>query len=52
MAHEHILVVDDEQKVLKSIVDILRDEGYRVSGVEDGNEADRKSTRLNSSHER
>ena len=39
MAHEHILVVDDEQKVLKSIVDILRDEGYRVSGVGDGNEA-------------
>jgi two-component system nitrogen regulation response regulator NtrX len=39
VAHEHILVVDDEQKVLKAIVDILRDEGYRVSGVGDGNEA-------------
>ncbi|MGH7411208.1 MAG: sigma-54-dependent transcriptional regulator [Candidatus Methylomirabilis sp.] len=39
MAHGDILVVDDEQKVLKSIVDILRDEGYRVTGVGDGHEA-------------
>ena len=39
MAHADILVVDDEQKVLKSIVDILRDEGYRVTGVGDGHEA-------------
>ena len=39
MAHDEILVVDDEQKVLKSIVDILRDEGYRVTGVGDGHEA-------------
>ena len=39
MAHEDILVVDDEEKVLKSIVDILRDERYRVTGVGDGHEA-------------
>ncbi len=39
MAHEDILVVDDEQEVLKSILDILRDEGYRPRGVRDGQEA-------------
>jgi two-component system nitrogen regulation response regulator NtrX len=39
MAHEDILVVDDEQEVLKSILDILRDEGYRPRGVGDGQEA-------------
>ena len=39
MVHEDILVVDDEQKVRESIVDILRDEGYRVTGVGDGHEA-------------
>ncbi|HLC21662.1 MAG TPA: sigma-54 dependent transcriptional regulator [Candidatus Methylomirabilis sp.] len=39
MAHDEILVVDDDQKVLKSIVAILRDEGYRVTGVGDGQEA-------------
>jgi two-component system nitrogen regulation response regulator NtrX len=39
VAHEQILVVDDDQKVLKSVVDILRDEGYRVSGAGDGSEA-------------
>ncbi len=39
MAHDEILVVDDEQKVLKSIVDILKDEGYHVTGVADGHEA-------------
>ena len=39
MAHDEILVVDDDQEVLKSVVDILRDEGYRVTGVGDGHEA-------------
>jgi two-component system nitrogen regulation response regulator NtrX len=39
VAHDEILVVDDEQKVLKSIVDILKDEGYHVTGVADGHEA-------------
>ncbi len=39
MAYDEILVVDDDQKVLKSIVAILRDEGYRVTGVGDGQEA-------------
>jgi two-component system nitrogen regulation response regulator NtrX len=39
VAHEEILVVDDEEQVLQSIVDILKDEGYRVVGVTDGQEA-------------
>jgi two-component system nitrogen regulation response regulator NtrX len=39
MAHDQILVVDDDEKVLKSIVDILRDEGYRVTGYGQAQEA-------------
>jgi two-component system nitrogen regulation response regulator NtrX len=39
VANQDILVVDDEAQVLKSIVDILRDEGYRVAGVTDGHDA-------------
>ncbi|MFQ5839492.1 MAG: sigma-54-dependent transcriptional regulator [Candidatus Methylomirabilales bacterium] len=39
MAHEEILIVDDEPNILKVIKDILVDEGYRVRTVQSGEEA-------------
>ena len=35
----HILVVDDKQTNVESLTDVLEDEGYRVSGAADGEEA-------------
>ena len=39
MAQEEILVVDDERNIRTSLEGILGDEGYRVVGVESGEEA-------------
>ncbi|MBI2567302.1 MAG: sigma-54-dependent Fis family transcriptional regulator [Candidatus Schekmanbacteria bacterium] len=39
MSGAEILVVDDEERVLRSVVAILSDEGYRVSGVGSGEAA-------------
>ena len=36
---ERVLVVDDEEFVLETTREVLRDGGYRVLGAEDGNEA-------------
>ena len=38
-SHTKIMVVDDDTALLLSITDILEDEGYEVSGKEDGLEA-------------
>ena len=39
MAKAKILVVDDEEGILKSIVGILQDEGYETLTARDGREA-------------
>ncbi|MCA9729243.1 MAG: response regulator, partial [Candidatus Eisenbacteria bacterium] len=37
--NEHILVVEDDPAISTGLVDLLRDEGYRVSLVSDGLDA-------------
>src|SRR5690242_7382468 len=44
MAGEHILIVDDEPAIRKTLRDVLEDEGYRVSAVGSGSEAVRAVT--------
>jgi len=39
MAAEHILIVDDERAIQKTLRGVLEDEGYRVSAVGSGQEA-------------
>jgi CheY-like chemotaxis protein len=45
-----VLVVDDDEALRESIVELLREEGYRAAGVSNGREAldflDRESPRL------
>ena len=46
MAGEHILIVDDERAIQRSLRGVLEDEGYRVTAVGSAEEAlarDRKS---------
>lgn len=38
-ARQHILVVEDDRDVRETMVEILEDEGYTVSGAENGREA-------------
>src|SRR6266480_3211637 len=45
-----ILVVDDDAVNRQAMVLLLEREGHQIVAVENGLEADRKSTRLNSSH--
>ena len=45
-----VLVVDDEKLIVKGIRFNLEQDGMEVDCAYDGEEADRKSTRLNSSH--
>ena len=46
-----ILVVEDEPNMVAGLRDNFEFEGYQVITARDGVEGDRKSTRLNSSHE-
>lgn len=39
----HILVVDDEEIMRSLLTDILRDQGYNVTTVADGNQAQQKA---------
>src|SRR3712207_8381755 len=50
MKQANILIADDERAIAAGLSAILEDEGYGVDVVGDGQSADRKSTRLNSSH--
>lgn len=45
-----ILIAEDQPELRRMLVKNLTAAGYTVDDVPDGAEADRKSTRLNSSH--
>lgn len=39
MSRGRVLVVEDDQPILSMVIDVLREEGYEVSGVTDGGAA-------------
>src|SRR3712207_7840096 len=45
-----VLVADDEPRITKLVAIALSEEGFRVVTANGGEQEDRKSTRLNSSH--
>ena len=47
---QKILVVEDDFDIRELLQNFLQEAGYEVATANDGIEADRKSTRLNSSH--
>lgn len=38
-SHDHILIADDEETILFGLTELLKEEGYQVSGANDGREA-------------
>ena len=48
--NKKIVVIDDEQSVQDVVRAYLEKDGYLVYVAGNGNDGDRKSTRLNSSH--
>ena len=46
----NILFLEDEPAIQEVLTEYMKLQGYDVTCVQDGDRADRKSTRLNSSH--
>ena len=45
-----VFIIDDDDAIREAFSDVLSDAGYEIRSYRNGREADRKSTRLNSSH--